>query len=148
KPHGYSHVVYYCANENDSQPLPIFCYKSLDGGKTFSQLAAHPDPTLPPGCVPSHPARVGVVGPNAYLYFPTNLCGNLGVSVSKDEGETWQNIPTGITGVTDNMYVSSIASDSKGNLYLAYLGPNGLPQLTISRDHGKDWTTPVGAYAP
>lgn len=148
QPSGYPHVVYYCANQNDGKPLPIYCFKSLDGGKTFTELAAHPDPPIPPGCVPSHPARVGVVGPEGYLYFPTNLCGNLGVTVSKDEGQTWQNIPTGVTGVTDNMYVSSIAADTEGNLYLSYLGPEGLPQLILSQDHGLQWTAPVGAYAP
>jgi hypothetical protein len=148
KPKGYAHVVYYCANQNDGKPLPIYCYKSLDGGKKFSELTAHPDPTPPPGCAPAHPARVGVVGPEGYLYFPSNLCGSLGVSVSKDEGKTWHNIPTGITGIADNMYVSSIASDSEGNLYLSYLGPEGLPQVTYSRDQGKQWSKPIGAFAP
>jgi hypothetical protein len=148
KPKGYEHVVYYCANEHDSKPLPIYCYKSLNGGKSFSELSAHPDPTPPPGCAPAHPARVGVVGPEGYLYFPTNLCGSVGVSVSKNEGKTWHNIPTGTTGITDNMYVSSIASDTEGNLFMTFLGPENLPQLIISRDHGQHWTKPIGAFAP
>jgi hypothetical protein len=76
------------------------------------------------------------------------LCGSLGVAVSSDEGASWHNIPTGITGVTDNMYVASIASDFDGNLYIAYLGANGLPQLTISRDHGESWSSPITVSAP
>jgi hypothetical protein len=57
-------------------------------------------------------------------------------------------MPTGITGVTDSMYVASLASDFAGNIYLAYLGQNGLPQLTISRNHGRSWSTPITAVAP
>jgi hypothetical protein len=82
------------------------------------------------------------------LYFPTNLCGSLGVAVSSDEGASWTDFSTGITGITDSLYVESIASDPAGNLYFAYLGPKGLPQLTISRDHGMSWSSPITVTAP
>jgi hypothetical protein len=148
-PHGYPHVVYYCANYADSLSLPLYCYKSLDGGSTFSATGAFPDPTPPASCTNyRHRARAGIVGPDGILYFPTNLCGDLGVAISRDEGASWQNRPTGITGVTDNMYVTSIAADSDGNLYLAYLGQNGLPQLTISRDRGRSWSNPITVAGP
>jgi hypothetical protein len=148
-PRGYPHVVYYCANYADGLSLPLYCYKSLDGGRTFSSTGGFPDPTPPSSCTDyRHRARAGIVGPDGALYFPTNLCGSLGVTVSRDEGATWQNMPTGITGVTDSMYVASLASDFAGNLYLAYLGQNGLPQLTISRNHGRSWSTPITAVAP
>ncbi len=151
KPHGYPHVVYYCANANDGvNSLPVYCYKSLDGGRTFSFTGANPDPTPPPGCtVTTHRARAGVVAPNGDLYFPTVLCGgSLGVTVSSDEGATWHNIPTGITGITDRLYIASIASDYAGNLYFSYLGPNGLPQLIISRDGARTWSSPITVTAP
>lgn len=149
RPRRYPHVVYYCANYADALSLPLYCYKSLDGGETFSFTGGHPDPTPPPSCTTyTHRARAGVVAPDGVLYFPTILCGSLGVAVSSDEGATWHDIPTGITGVTDNMYVSSIASDSSGNLYIAYLGQNGLPQLTISGNHGLRWSSPITVTAP
>lgn len=149
QPHGYPHVVYYCANAADATSLPVYCYKSLDGGGTFTFTGGHPDPAPPPGCTNyQHRARTGIVGNDGVLYFPTILCGSLGVAVSNDEGATWHDIPTGITGVTDNLYVASITQDSAGNLYIAYLGPNGLPQLTISRSHGTSWSKPITVTAP
>jgi hypothetical protein len=149
RPRGYRHVVYYCANYADSLSLPLYCYKSLDGGRTFASTGGFPDPTPPPSCTDyRHRARAGIVGPDGALYFPTNLCGDLGVAVSRDEGASWHNVPTGITGVTDSMYVASIAADGDGNVYIAYLGASGLPQLTISRDRGRTWSTPITVTAP
>jgi hypothetical protein len=149
QPSGYPHVVYYCVNYADGLSLPLYCYKSLDGGQTFSSTGGFPDPAPPPSCTDyRHRARTGVVGPDGVLCFPTNLCGSLGVAISRDEGASWHIVPTGITGVSDSVYVASIASDLDGNLYLAYLGQNGLPQLTISRDHGGSWSSPITVAAP
>ena len=93
RPVHYPHVVYYCANSNDAGGI-VYCYRSLDGGKTFS-FVGNPDPELPSGCVETHPARTGVVGPDGVLYFPTQLCDAsgapnsvLGIAISRDEGAT------------------------------------------------------------
>jgi hypothetical protein len=95
RPSGYRHVVYYCVNYTDSLSLPLYCYKSLDGGQTFSFTGGFPDPAPPPGRIDyKHRARAGIVGPDGVLYFPTNLCGSLGVAVSSNEGASWHDIPT------------------------------------------------------
>jgi hypothetical protein len=89
-----------------------------------------------------HPARPGVVGPDGVLYFPTLLCGALGVAISRDEGATWQFRPIVNSGLQD-IYTSGTAVDSHGNLYMAWIGPGTLPYLTTSTDRGASWSAPV-----
>jgi hypothetical protein len=142
RPVGYPNVVYYCANEIDPAPSKLWCYRSLNGGATFSFVGSFPDPTRPVGCMERHPARPGVVGPDGVLYFPTLLCGALGVAISRDEGATWQFRQIVNSGLQD-IYTSGTAVDSHGNLYMAWIGPGTLPYLTTSTDRGASWSTPV-----
>src|SRR5262249_54123948 len=95
-PVGYPHVVYYCANAIDIAASHLWCYKSLDGGATFKFVGGFSDPTPPAGCSERHPSRPGVAGPDGVLYFPTTLCGALGIAISRDEGATWQFRPSGL----------------------------------------------------
>ena len=148
----HPHVVYYCANSNDAGGI-VYCYRSLDGGNTFS-FAGNPDPELPSGCVETHPARAGVVGPDGVLYFPTQLCDAsatpnsvLGIAISRDEGATWDHRTIATTQI-QNIYIQSTAVDADGNLYIAWIGPGNLPYLTISRDRGSTWSTPFPLAAP
>jgi hypothetical protein len=147
KPVGYPHVVYYCANTTDIAASNLWCYKSLDGGDTFAFTGAFPDPPRPPGCSERHPSRPGVVGSDGALYFPTILCGTLGVAISRDEGATWRFRPNVASGLED-IYTTGTASDRHGALYFAYRGPGGLPYLTTSTDHGATWSTPTMVAAP
>jgi hypothetical protein len=152
RPVHYPHVVYYCANSMDTGGID-YCYRSLDGGNTFS-FVGNPDPELPSGCVETHPARAGVVGPDGVLYFPTQLCNAsgtpnsvLGIAISPDEGATWTQHTIAATEI-QNIYVQSTAADADGNLYIAWTGPSTLPYLTISRDRGNSWSTPIALAAP
>ena len=147
KPAGYPHVVYYCANNIDIAPSNLWCYRSLDGGPTFSFVGGFPDPTLPPGCDERHPSRPGVVGNDGGLYFPTTLCGALGVAISHDEGATWRFRPILSSGLED-IYTSGSTVDRHGNIYFAFRGPGSLPYLTISTDHGESWRPPIMVAAP
>jgi hypothetical protein len=88
-----------------------------------------------------------VAGPDGVLYFPTILCGALGIGISRDEGATWQFRSIADSGVQD-IYTSSIAADPEGNLYLAWTGPGTLPYLAVSRNRGKRWGTPLMVAAP
>ena len=147
RPVGYPHVVYYCANNIDIAPSNLWCYRSLDGGPSFSFVGSFPDPTPPPGCDERHPSRPGVVGKDGGLYFPTTLCGALGVAISHNEGATWRFRPILSSGLED-IYTSGSTVDSHGNLYFAFRGPGSLPYLTISTDHGESWRPPIMVGAP
>lgn len=168
-PTGYPRVVYYCANASDLSPSQLFCYRSLDGGVSFSYTGANPDPAPQPGCGTEHPARPGAVGTEGYLYFPVFQCGALSMAISRDEGASWQPVQIGTADVQD-LYTTSVAVDPAGNVYLAWIeavpgrpsqpaggGPNpsteaidgsGVPMLTVSRDHGANWSKPVEVGAP
>jgi hypothetical protein len=146
KPHGYPHVVYYCGNAVDISPSNLWCYRSLDGGRTFAFTGKFPDPPQPPGCMERHPSRPGVVGSDGSLYFPTTLCGKLGVAISRDEGASWRfrSIADGL----EDVYTTGTAADGHGGVYFSYRGPRDLPYLTISRDRGKRWSKPIMVAAP
>jgi hypothetical protein len=146
KPTGYPHVVYFCANGQDTMASTVYCYRSLDGGQSFTAVAS-PDPPRPDGCDEQHPARAGIVASDGVLYFPTSVCGELGVAISRDEGATWVQRHIAKTAVEDT-YIATDAADAAGNLYLAYIGARGLPALTISRDHGATWSAPTTVRAP
>ena len=150
QPVGYPHVVYYCANlEDGSLQSILFCYKSLDGGTTFVPVGGFPDPIPPPPACGTtlREARPGIVGADGILYFPMNRCDSLGIAVSRDEGETWEILPVATTEIQD-LYIASIAVDTAGNLYIAWMGAGRLPHLTISRDRGQSWSVPIMIAAP
>jgi len=156
EPVGYPHVVYYCANLNDLSKSQLYCYRSLDGGTTFTSTGSHPDSPTPSGCETEHPARPGAVGTNGYLYFPVLQCGSLSVAISKNEAASWQFVHVTTADVED-LYTTSVAVDRSGNIYLTWIqgtgnpnsNPDGLsmdgvgrPYLSISRNHGQTWSKP------
>src|SRR5512133_387078 len=147
RPVGYPHVVYYCANAIDIAPSNLWCYRSLDGGHSFAFTGAFPDQTPPPGCSERHPSRPGVVGTDGVLYFPTTICGALGLAISRDEGATWQFSPIDYSGFQD-IYTGGTAVDEHGNLYFAWIGPGTLPYLSISTDRGRSWRPPLMVAPP
>ena len=158
KPHGYRHVVYYCANGGlDTGPTTLACYRSLDGARTFQATGGIPDPPGSAGkCNVNHVARPGTAGPDGNLYFPLNLCGNLGIAISRDEGATWRHRLIAHTTIAD-VYTTSVATDSSGDIYVAWLASTdaqsaatgrGLPYLIISRNHGRTWSKPMMLAAP
>lgn len=156
RPRGYHHVVYYCANGTDVADSVLYCYKSLDGGRTFKSVGGFPDPGPPGYCGVEHAARPGAVGPDGVLYFPLDFCGKLGIAISRDEGATWRRTVVTRTNIQD-LYVTSLAVDSAGDVYIAWIagkGPasgvegRGLPYLVISRDHGRTWSKPMIVAAP
>lgn len=152
QPVGYPHVVYYCALELDGSPTTLlWCYKSLDGGTTFTFVGGHPDPLPPPeACgTTTNQATSGLVGPDGVLYFPLDQCGTLGLATSHDEGATWQShtiLEADIPRL--GIYISSMAVDTRGNLYLVWMDEDGLLNLTMSRDHGETWSEPINPAAP
>jgi len=117
-----------------------------------------PDPPGRAGaCGVNHVARPGAAGPDGDLYFPLDMCGDLGIAISRDEGGTWQRKMIARTSIRD-LYTTSVATDSAGDVYIAWLastraaGPGvsgrGLPFLIFSRDHGRTWSKPMMVGAP
>jgi hypothetical protein len=147
RPRGYPHVVYYCANLSDLSPSNLWCYRSLDGGRSFSFTGGFPDPPPEPGCGTEHPARPGAVGREGYLYFPVFQCGQLSIAISRDEGATWQRVHIVPTNVQD-LYTTSVAVDRGGSVYLVWIAAGGKPLLSTSRDHGRTWSQPVAIAPP
>jgi hypothetical protein len=158
RPHGYRHVVYYCGNGGlDTTATNLACYRSLNGGRSFTRIGAAPDPPGRAGaCGVNHVARPGVAGPDGNLYFSLDLCGNLGIAISSNEGATWRRQLIARTSIVD-LYTTSVATDSSGDVYVAWIagrgsaagveGP-GLPFVIVSRNRGRTWSKPMMVAAP
>jgi hypothetical protein len=164
RPVGYPHVVYVCANTTDFAASTLLCYRSHDGGRSFAPVGGSPDPTPSPGCATTHLARPGTVRSDGALVFPVYSCGAISVAISRDEGTTWQWHPV-TTGDVQDLHHTSLAADTAGNLYLAWLaGPrpagapaplgsdaiqgDGTPVISVSRDGGRSWTAPRSVLTP
>ena len=154
KPSGYRNVVYLCTNG----PAPTFvvgparvCFKSLDGGATFSDagVPAVPSPQAP-GCL--HFQEPQVVGRDGTVYLPLN-CGSAGimVAISTDEAASWtySTVPVGDAGNGAGFVGGvSMAVDDAGTLYVVWPGSDKHTRLAVSRDKGKTWKGPLMAGPP
>ena len=147
-PIGYDNLVYYCWNDVATSS----CSKSIDGGLTFSPTgspAFHPaddsgdQPVRDCGGLHGH----GVVGDDGVVYLPKEHCEQPWLSISRDEGVTWEHVrtakDTAIFGPDPSVDV-----DSKGNIYYVYLDEMRMPYLTVSKNSGKTWSKPLMVGAP
>lgn len=152
KPVGYPNVLYGCTNG----PAPTFvvgpgrpCYKSLDGGASWT-FAGLPLPSpLAPGCL--HFQEAQAVGPDGTLYLPIS-CGFGGanglvrIGVSHDEGQTWTYpaVPTGSVGNGAGLIGGvSLAVDKAGTVYVVWRGTDQRPYLAVTKDQGATWKGPM-----
>ena len=147
-PIGYDNLVYYCWNDVATSS----CSKSLDGGLTFHPTgtpAFHPvddsgdAPVRDCGGLHGH----GVVGKDGTVFLPKEHCEQPWVSISRDEGLTWEHVK-----IADDTAVwgpdPSVAVDAKGNVYYVYLDEMRMPHLAVSNDNGKTWGKPMMIAAP
>jgi hypothetical protein len=143
---GYPNIVYYCWNDVASSS----CSKSLDGGLTFSPTGTPAYEGVDSGetefCGGLH--GHGVVGEDGTVYLPREYCNGPYVSISKDEGRTWEQVRVSKledVGGPD----PSVAVDAKGNIYYSFVNrKDRLPRLVYSRDGGKSWSKPLQYAAP
>ena len=146
-PVGYENLVYYCWNDVATSS----CSKSLDGGLTWTVTgspafhAADQSEKTTDACGGLH--GHGVVGDDGTIFLPKEHCEQPWVSISRDEGVTWEQVrvakDTAIWGPDPSVDV-----DAKGNVYYTYLNEKRLPQLVYSRDNGKTWSQPMAIGAP
>jgi hypothetical protein len=151
KPVGYPDVVYLCANSPVEVAGPgRLCYKSLDGGATFS-IAGYTSPTAsnPQDICPPLNFNTGVVDSQGTIYQPVDCEHSAYVVVSHDEGasETWIPVPAAPTGTTTSGTNLKLALDDADNLYATWTAGERL-YVAISRDYARSWSAPMMVAGP
>jgi photosystem II stability/assembly factor-like uncharacterized protein len=146
---GYPDMVYYCATGPTAITGPNhICYRSTDGGKTFTQGATDPV-AMSNGGYPT----AGAVGPDGAVYVPKGSPAGLAIAVSKDEGDTWVDqaiAGSHFVGTSSRNWLSmSVAVDASGTLYAVWSDDQDLlPYVAYSKDDGATWSSPLGIGAP
>ena len=138
----YPNVVYLCQGN-----LPVVCQRSVDGGNSFSAEVVLP---VPPeagiGC--RYWGQQGAVAKDGTLYVPSTPCVRPYVAISRDAGQTFQQVLVANTN-TIGFGALSLGIDKQGNLYTSWVGlADRLPYLAISRDGGQTWSNPLMIAAP
>jgi hypothetical protein len=146
QPVGYPHVVYHCGNVQDTAiPLSVHCWKSLDGGQTWSFVAGPNNP--PSDCVMQngkYGGRARAIGPNGTIYMGIQCQptaggatiagpGPLYLASSSDEGNTWQYQFVTNTSYENNFSTIStdLAVDELGNVYIVWVDENNNAWLIV-----------------
>jgi hypothetical protein len=152
KPVGYPNVVYVCANSPWEVAGPgRLCYKSLDGGVSFSPAGyVFPSPGMPDACL-AVSANNGVGGRDGTLYHPVTCVNGAYVVVSHDEGLTYSwlpvpGVPGSGTGVATGTTMQ-LAVDDADNLYVLSTVDDRF-EVRVSRNHAKTWGAPLRVSAP
>jgi hypothetical protein len=147
---GYDNVVYYCWNDVATSS----CSKSLNGGLTWH----------PTGEPAFHPAEVqegapgarscgglhghGVVADDGTIYLPKEHCEEPWIAMSRDEGVTWEHVRVAPRGTAIFGPDPSVAVDSEGNVYYAWVDKDRLPRLAVSTNGGFSWSKPMEVGMP
>ncbi|PYR94190.1 MAG: hypothetical protein DMF84_06480 [Acidobacteria bacterium] len=142
---GYPSVLYFCYN----QVADSGCSRSLNGGVTFTPTA--------PAFTGSDPSAGSVCGGltghlvgDRYgrIFLPKGHCGLPWVAISSDAGNTWTRVKiTNNTPMADHEV--TLAVDRADNVYAVWQdGTFRLPFLSVSKDHGATWSTPIMMAPP
>jgi len=166
EPIGYPNVVYNCAINGGA--LANFstvtsCDKSLDGALTFVPTGAMPYMTAEaprdapgtfaiPGLCDGATGH-GFVGPDGTVYLPRGWCGQPWLALSRDEGLTWTRVQVASNGMQRGSngspeHEASVVADADGNVYYMWVAEDRLPYLSISRDRGVSFGTPMMIAPP
>src|SRR5947209_9796014 len=161
RPVAYPNVAYWCGNGMlfywAAPLIPGYraCYRSLDGGHTWSQssiLFSQPVPThsecgTDPEVFNAGDGNYPEPAPDGSLYV-TVVCGsNTFLAKSTDEGGTWPILRDGKGNPLTIPPTDELRVDDKGNLYSVHQDGSHL-LLRISRDGGLDWSAPLDVTAP
>lgn len=139
-PTGYPNILHQCVNAVYAN----MCSRSLNGGLTWAPpTVTWVNDNLPCGAFNGHLAAA----PDGTLYLPTSLCGeDPVVYVSRDDGLTWTKRVVASADV--NGTDPTVGVDPQGNAYVAWVDTKGVLFLSVSKDNGATWSTPVKASAP
>lgn len=157
QPIRYPHVVYHCGNESDFvTPHSVRCWKSLDGGETWSFVQG---PNNPPSDCTGFGARGRAIGRDGTLYMSiqcqtvvngaaTAGPGPLYLASSRDEGNTWeyQFVTNTTYEQTEGMLVSSLAIDQADNLYIVWVDDQNRALLIVGK--GSKWGNTLNVAQP
>jgi hypothetical protein len=143
---GYPNMLYFCFNRvTDSS-----CGRSNDGGNTT--LFA-PAGTAFTGADPNAGSFCGgltghlAADSTGRIFLPKGHCGLPWVARSEDGGDNWTRVRiAGHTPMGDHEV--SLAVDRADNIYAVWQGSFRLPYLSVSRDHGQTWSTPIMMAPP
>jgi hypothetical protein len=141
---GFPDAVYVCGGGAN----PLACQKSLDGGKTWGAPVTIPTPAGVSCTGFTNFGLNGVVDRDGTVYVPFTPCQRPYVAISHDEGATWKTV---LVANTDTLGFGELplGIDKAGNLYAAWAGDaDRLPHLSISRDHGTHWSSPLMVAPP
>jgi hypothetical protein len=152
RPVGYPNLVYYCTGNTPGSATPgttPFCSKSLDGGVTFVPTGEPPFPLADPDAQEDEfgPwAGNPVVTPDGTLFIAKRYRGQPEVSISTNEGLSWQRVQVATNGSSGE--TPRMALNARGDLFYAWAGADHRPYLSTSRDRGRSWSTPLALAPP
>jgi hypothetical protein len=151
----FQKVLYYCTNAVTWGS----CARSFDGGRTFTQANqmgyTTVDPTYLATLDLNHNEGVcgqlhghAVVDRVGRLFIPRGYCRIPMIAISSDAGTTFHDVK--VADIPIDGQQSSVAVDKQGNLYYVWYGGlhAPLPYLSISKDHGEHWSTPLMIAPP
>ena len=143
---GYPKMLYICYN----QVAAATCVRSNNGGLNFVSTAPAftGEDTAGSGSVCGSLTGHLVADSQGRIFLPTGNCGIPRVAISADGGLSWTRVI-----ITRNTPMSTtdfqLAVDSADNVYALWTdGTFRLPFLSVSRDHGATWSTPLMVAPP
>lgn len=155
EPIDYPNVVYFCAINLvmlAGSSTATTCSKSIDGGLTWVPTGEPAFLTpMPPrqdqdGLICNGAIGHGYVDRDGTVFLPRVWCGEPTLSISRDEGLTWEQIT--VSDIAGAAHEASVVTDSQDNIYFTWIGEDRLPYLAISRDDGETWGEPMMIASP
>ncbi len=151
----YPNMLYLCNN----QVVQAKCAYSPDGGLTWGETGLIYEGVRPSSTESPFPrvcsgftSHGHVSWADGTVYVPRSWCGQPYMATSYDGGLTFERTPI----TTDERYFTDpgvhdvmVAADADGTAYAFWIGGEGrAAYLSISRDQGRSWETPINVTAP
>ena len=166
RPHGYPHVVYFCADTNVGFTSPAIagrlCFRSLDGGSTwrqrsvlFSDAGSYPECGNDAEEFSANDGKYPQAAPDGSLYVMVSCGGRAYLARSTDEAKTFRILHADGKAVTVpvNTPAAELRIASDGTMFIVSGPVNGATtprtvDLYASADHGRTWTRGIDLVPP